>query len=175
VSRRSAIVVGVVVCAALGLMVTSITLLRSLLPSTGREPSNLDVSLAEIAPGSFRVVKWNSWPVAIVRPSAAMIEALRTGTSLTWDKKAIGNPAPRAFVFNKVSTAHLCTLEYAAPAQSHFHSYDHWPGGFFDPCDHGEWDYAGRALKPPYSAKRLADLSSPKYEITSKGVVRLLR
>jgi hypothetical protein len=52
-----------------------------------------------------------------------------------------------------------------------------WPGGYFDPCRFGEWDYAGRAIKQyadqDAARLRMADLDVPDFELREQNVLRI--
>jgi Rieske Fe-S protein len=168
-SKRTLLIVGVASMLVLGLALASIPFVASLSPSASRERPFIDVPLSGIQPGEYRVVEWLGQPVVIVRPTPAMLDALRNNTSNTWNHRAVTDSS--AFVFNPVSPVHGCALQHA-PQGPRYPGEENWPGGFFDPCHYGAWDYAGRTLKLQDGTPQLKDLPSPPFQIKD-GMVRL--
>jgi Rieske Fe-S protein len=168
-TKRKQLVVGIVSLLLLGGALAAYPFIASLSPSASRERPFIDVDITDIKPGGYRVVEILGYPAVVVRPSPQMRAALVDNARLTFNKTVL-NDAP-VFVFRYYSPVHGCTLEHAPPGPR-YSGEENWPGGFFDPCHYGAWDYAGRGLNLQEGAPQVPDLTSPSFAF--KGdVVRI--
>ena len=174
-TKRRALLVAVLGVGLVGLALATVPLIGSLAPSAATGRPFLDVALRDIEPGQFKLVEWQGRPVAVVRTTPEMLKDLRAHTEKTLSHRTLPEEAVPAFVVHLASPKN-CLLKHA-PKGSDFFSGREWPGGFYDPCHFGEWDYAGRTLdlvKNLPKEMQLADLTAPKYEILANETVRLL-
>jgi ubiquinol-cytochrome c reductase iron-sulfur subunit len=160
--------------ALLGVLAVASMLIANLSPAEDKHQRSLDVSIADIAPGTYKVVHWFYQPIAVFRTSPEVLEKLRVETSLTASRRPIPTPGPAAFVYSLVSTNLGCSVKESRDPR--YPGDDKWPGGFYDPCHYGEWDYAGRTLDLGNLPKEmlLPDLRVPNYEWVSDQTIRLL-
>lgn len=148
---------------------------ESLSPAFDKQRPYLEIHIDEINPGSFRTVNWKGKPFVIVRTSEEILADLKNLTVKTWSQNHVLDE-PMFFIFSMISTNRGCGIVHASKG-TRYPPEEKWPGGFYDPCHFGVWDYAGRSIKqfpdqPSYT--RLPDLEVPPYEIRSKSIVRLL-
>ena len=161
--RRSALAkIALSVLLLLGLLVISPFIL-SLQPSAEKNPNKLTVLLSLIPIDSFAEIEWNNQPVIIFRPGLKTIEGLVGLKGHAFPPALKNGFLPPAFMYVRISTVHGCGLNHAqAGTLGSF-----WPGGWFDPCHHGAWDYSGRWIAGINGGdNKLANLATPTYQYT---------
>lgn len=82
-TKRQGLLGATIALVIVGLALASLPFLASLSPPDHLGPPFLDVSLSEITPGSYKLVKWAGKPVAVFRTSPVILAALRKGTART--------------------------------------------------------------------------------------------
>ena len=143
-------------------------------PFSRKEPTA--ILIASIQSGTYKTIVWEQKPVAIFRPTEAIIKELVVLTPKTLNHRDI--PAhPEVFVYYLISSHRGCRLTHAprgaSPKAIGMAEKLKWTGGFFDPCHYGEWDYAGRAISVYDIYSSLPDLKTPKYSVENGSVFLL--
>ena len=160
---------------AIGLVLAAVPFVAGMrAPDAGNETGPyVELRLGNIAPGEFRVVEIGGRPVAVVRPDAAMLSALHGSTARTWSGKQLVPSTPGVFAFSLVSTYGRCAVQHEPKGTNRYPAAASWPGGFYDPCNVGEWDYAGRALKLGPASVQLKDLERASVELIAPDTLRI--
>lgn len=126
-----------------------------------------------IKPGTFTVILLNNKPVALFRPTASNIEDLIAITPKAFNNTNVPRN-PKVFIYYLEGTYKGCGLTHApinaSPKAISASKSLKWPGGFFDMCHYGEWDYAGRAIKVYDHHTGLPDLKVPQYKISGDSI-----
>lgn len=162
-NKRKMLIVGVGSLLLVGIGVAAIPFVASMRPSASLFQPTAEVQLDKLAAGAFKKFEWLGRPVLIVRPTSEMVEELRRNTDNTWNRRSL--VGTDVFVFYSSSPVHGCSVQHAPPGPR-YPGDDKWPGGFFDPCHYGAWDYAGRALRLDDGSPQPEDLESPKFELS---------
>ena len=172
--RRKTLATLVLGIAVLGVIVFALPFVDSLRPNDVAKGEVAQVVVVEdLAPGSYKIVSWLGQPVIVVRPSLELVEGLVRLNDRVDGPPIVNTTLPPAFVYVGLSTYRGCELEHMAAGTLG----EDWPGGWWDPCHMGAWDYAGRAVTgvnaPP--SERLASLPRPKNFELVGSEVRLFR
>jgi len=158
-------------CLAIAAAVLAVTTVTS--AAAGRIGTFLDVRVDDMPPGSIKVLRTNDAPIIIVRTTPEMLADLNAQTAHTWSLRPI--EAPAFFVFSPSSAAR-CAVVHEPSGTARYTPGRVWPGGFYDPCRFGEWDYAGRAVKQfedQSEAMRRPDLEPIAFERKGDSILRV--
>ena len=161
--RIAAVVAAVVLLCAAGAM-----LALRWLPAADAPARELRIRLADVPPGVPKMFEWNGAPFAVVRTTDAMLADLRAHTDHTWNQRGIPAGQPPLFVYSLVSPVLGCVIQYAPQGAPRYAPQRQWQGGFYDPCQFAEWDFAGRAVRQypdQEPTMRVPDLDVPSYAI----------
>jgi Rieske Fe-S protein len=160
---------------AVGLVLAAVPFVAGMrAPEPGNETGPyVELSVSNIAPGEFRVVEIGGRPVAVVRPDAAMLSGLHGSTARTWSGMEPIPSTTGVFAFSLISTYGRCAVQHEPKGTSRYPAAVSWPGGFYDPCNVGEWDYAGRALKLGPASVQLKDLERASVELLAPDTLRI--
>jgi|RhiMetdeSRZDD1v2_1073273.scaffolds.fasta_scaffold76774_2 ubiquinol-cytochrome c reductase iron-sulfur subunit len=136
---------------------------------------DLRIRLADVPPGVPKMFEWNGAPFALVRTTDAMLADLQAHTEHTWNRRGIPADKPPLFVYSLVSPVFGCVIQYAPQGAPRYAPQRQWQGGYYDPCQFAEWDFAGRAVRQypdQEPTMRVPDLDVPSYDIEG-GTLRL--
>lgn len=160
---------GILASLALGLI--AIPLISSMYPVEAKEKPVTRISM--IKPGTFKVILLDNKPVAIFRPTESNIKDLIAVSPSAFNKTKVPLN-PKVFIYYLESTYKGCGLTRAPidanPKAIYASKSLKWPGGFFDMCHYGEWDYAGRAVQVYDQHAGLPDLKVPEYAIREDSI-----
>ncbi|TMH01939.1 MAG: hypothetical protein E6H79_14695 [Betaproteobacteria bacterium] len=151
--RIAAVTVG------LGLCVAALLLAGRWLPAADAPVRDLSIRLADVPPGVPKMFEWNGAPF-----------------EHTWNLRGIPAEQPPLFVYSLVSPVLGCVIQYAPKGAPRYAPERQWQGGFYDPCQFAEWDFAGRAVRQypdQEPTMRVPDLDVPSFEIEGGTMLRL--
>lgn len=148
--------------AAIGVTLSAIPFVRSLLPSASRQIAGapIEVDLDKIAPGKQILVTWRGKPIWILRRTPDMInrldnsqleERLRDPLSDEDQQPAYARNELRSIqpdILVVIATCtHLGCIPKFHPETGQMAFDTMWPGGYFCPCHASKFDLAGRVFK----------------------------
>jgi len=168
--RIAAVTVAVALCAVLA------AILIGRWHSASQAPGDVAIRLDDLPPGEPKMFEWNGAPYALVRTTDAMLADLRAHTDHTWSNRKLPSGEPKFFVYSLISPVFGCVLQYAPKGSPRYAPQREWQGGFYDPCQFAEWDYAGRAVRQypdQEPTMRVPDLDVPAFEVEGGTTVRL--
>ena len=174
-TQRQALAVSLGASIVLALLAIFIVFAKSLSPAADKPAPYFELRLNDLRPGDLKFFEYNDKPYALIRTSEEVLNDLDATTQWTWSGRAV--PRSAFFVVTLISTHRGCGLVHAPKEAPRYAPEREWPGGFFDPCHFGDWDYAGRALKiaqdqdPTY---KLRDLEVPRVQLRGSSTIRVL-
>lgn len=109
-----------------------------------------DFDLTEVEEDYHYLFKWNGFPAYFYKPSLKTKQYLIGLNSIANGPDFDLNNFPPFFIYIPLSTQRGCILQ-KDPEQ-------YQVKGFWDPCDGGFWDYAGRLIPSLHDGEGLDDL-----------------
>lgn len=158
--RRRFLIVATAGIGGVGLVVTSIPFVKSMLPSEAAKAAGtpVEVDISKVEPGMLLTVAWRGKPVWIVHRTDAMLDLLgkhddrladpqsRQPQQPGYARNATRSIKPQYLVAIGICT-HLGCIPTFRPEVAPADLGPDWPGGFYCPCHGSKFDLAGRVLK----------------------------
>lgn len=140
--------------------------------------SILDIRVDGMSPGAMKTFQWKRRLFVIVRTTNDMLVDLRDQTRNTWSRRSIPSDQTEFLVFAAPAEPTGCAIVHAPKGAPRYAPDREWQGGFYDPCQFGEWDYAGRSIKQyedQEETMRRPDLEVPAFEFKDQATLRFVR
>lgn len=178
--RRHLLSFIIAIMAGLGIAVSTIPFLVSLLPTAktlAQTTCPVEVDLSHLAPGESTVVTWQNKPIWIIRRTQAMLDNLPNIHSLLRDPDSLIEQQPN-YAQNEYRSLNpeyliligLCTHLGCSPQFKPLLGALNrkWPGGFYCPCHGSKFDLAGRVMK---GVPAPTNLKVPPYRFLNEHTV----
>ena len=170
VDRRTLLTRIVAGFSAVALAGFSVPFIRSFIPAFSNE-TVLDVDVAGMEPGQFKVVRWLGRNVLVVRRDRFLEDQLIRSDGLADpESKLSTQPDYAANVFRSRKPEHLVVYSNCTHLGCEVELIDGERKGFRCPCHRSEYDIAGR-VEAGAAAK--LNLEVPEYEYQSRTLIRL--
>ena len=167
-----------------GAAATAVPFLQSFSPSERAKAAgaSVEVDIADIPPGSARIVEWRGKPVWILRRTPEMLASLERveprlvdpGSAEPQQPDYAGNQTrsirPEFLVAVGICTHLGCSPNHVPANDPNPSMPAGWEGGFFCPCHGSFFDYAGRVYK---NVPAPTNLEVPPHHYVSDTRVRI--
>lgn len=157
----------------LGLVLLATPFVQSMMPSSQAENAAVrNIDVFSIVPGSYKYIFWRGKQVIVFRPNSESIKTLDSLNAEVWGPPITSENASFVYVYEAYSTYKGCSVVNTKERSERINDL---PSGWYDPCQMGVWDYAGRAYRN-YSVTdgvKLANLKAVPYRVMSKDTIQL--
>lgn len=137
-----------------------------------------EVRVDGMRPGAVKTFQLKNRLFVIVRTTDDMLDDLRDQTRNTWSRRPIPHERTEFLVLAMIAAPSGCAVLHAPKGLPRYAPDRVWQGGFYDSCQFGEWDYAGRSIKQyedQEETMRRPDLEIPAFEIKDRATLRIVR
>ncbi|MBW8831378.1 MAG: hypothetical protein JF606_18535 [Burkholderiales bacterium] len=155
-----------------------VTMVSAGSPAGDSDKTKLEVRVDGMHPGEIKTFAFEGRRFVIVRTTDDMLDDLRDQTRNTWSRRPIPSDRTEFLVFAMTAAPTGCTVLHAPKGLPRYAPDRVWQGGFYDSCQFGEWDYAGRSIKQYEDQDetiRRPDLEVPTFEIKGQTTLRIVR